>query len=84
MNLGSSIRRRRGKGRAAQPAGASAPARGPAVLLTPRVLGSGLAVALVGLALGWGVATRVLFPAPDALTVTVGESGEVAVTFDLR
>lgn len=82
MNLGSSIRRRRGKGRAAQPARASKPARGPAVLLTPRVLGSGLAVALVGLAVGWWVATRMLFPAPDALTGLVAVPDVQGETLD--
>lgn len=68
MNLGSSIRRRRGKGRKAEGEPASGPPRGPAALLTPRVLGAALGVAVLGLAVGWGVATRVLFPAPDALT----------------
>lgn len=67
MKLGSSIRRRRSGSRSAKKPRATAPA-GPAVLLTRPVLGAALGVALFGLLVGWWVATRMLFPAPDALT----------------
>lgn len=67
MQLGSSIRRRRGKGGrggggapegGARPASAAGPRRGL------RLFGAALVVMGVGLGTGWLVATRVLFPPP--------------------
>jgi serine/threonine-protein kinase len=69
MKLGSSLRRRRGsQPKKAKDPAAGAPTTGWGVLLTPRTLGLAAVVALVGLGLGYGFATRVLFPVPDALT----------------
>ncbi len=58
MMLGSSMRRRRKGGRQ----------RGPAPSPPPRLVGMALGTAAAGLLLGWFVATRLLFPAPDTLT----------------
>lgn len=72
MKLGNSMRRRRGgppKARADSAKGASPPpGAGLRALLTTQALGLAALVAVVGLGLGYGFATRILFPAPDALT----------------
>lgn len=69
MNLGSSMRRRRGeKKQLKTPPKKRGDAVGLSALLSPSMLGLAAVVALVGLGLGYGFATRILFPAPDALT----------------
>lgn len=68
MKLGNSIRRRRTAGRKSASSGASAsggPLRG---LRSLQLAGAAVGVATLGLLMGWWVATRVLFPAPDSIT----------------
>ncbi len=70
MKLGSSMRRRRGATAKENEAAAkgTTPPTGLRALLTPQALGLAALVAVVGLGLGYGFATKILFPAPDALT----------------
>lgn len=63
MDLGSGLRRRRGKSRRKKKGGSSAGSRRKKGGWG-RVLLKGLVLAAVGLGLGYGIATQVLFPAP--------------------